>query len=132
MGYNVQTMNIRIKSTDYQITPEVQAYLDARLATLEKLIYENTSVAQCDVELGRDAGNQRHGEHMWFAEITVSVPGGAFARARNNAAGINAAIDDVKEEVERQLRKEKQAHMRFIRKSGAALKNLMKWGKTDQ
>jgi ribosomal subunit interface protein len=124
-------MNTRIKSTDYQITPEVSDYLDTRLLTLEKLLGTDADLARCEVEVGRDAGNQRHGEHMWFAEITIKAPGGLRARASNRASSINAAIDDVKEEVERQLRREKQAHIRILRKSGAAIKNLIRWGDAE-
>jgi ribosomal subunit interface protein len=121
-------MNTRIKSTDYQITPEVSDYLNVRLLTLEKLLGEHAEVARCEVEVGLDAGGQKHGEHMWFAEITIRTPGGPNARATNRAASINAAIDDVKEEVERQLRREKQTHIRIIRKSGAVIKRLLKFG----
>lgn len=124
-------MNVRIKTTDYQITPEAQEYLGVRLAALEKMLGEDAEKAHCDVELGRDAGGQRHGDYLWFAEVTITVPGGPFARATNRAASINAAIDDVKEEVEQQLRKEKQAHRRILRQSGAAWKRLMHWGGLD-
>jgi ribosomal subunit interface protein len=121
-------MDVRVKATGYQMTPDVSDYLDTRLATLEKLLGADAETTRCEVELGRDAGNMRHGEHVWFAEITLRSPGGASVRATNRAASINAAIDDVKEEAERQLRREKQAHIRIMRKSGAALKRLMRWG----
>jgi ribosomal subunit interface protein len=125
-------MNTRIKSKDYQITPEVTDYLNVRLLTLEKLLGTDADLARCEVELGRDAGNQKHGEHIWFAEIMITAPNGMRARATNRASGINAAIDDVKEEVERQLRREKQAHIRIMRKGGAALKRLIRWGEDEQ
>ena len=125
-------MNTRIKATDYHITPDVAEYLNARLLTLEKLLGTDADQTRCEVELGRDAGNQRHGEHVWFAEITIRAPGGAQVRATNRAASINAAIDDVKEEVERQLRREKQVHIKILRKSGAALKHLIRWGGEEQ
>ncbi|MDP3646182.1 MAG: HPF/RaiA family ribosome-associated protein [bacterium] len=124
-------MNTRIKATDYQITPEVSDYLNVRLLTLEKLLGGDADLARCEVELGRDAGNQRHGEHVWFAEITITAPNGMHARATNRAASINAAIDDVKEEVERQLRREKQVHIRILRKGGAALKRLLRFGEEN-
>lgn len=125
-------MNTRIKSTDYQITPEVSDYLNARLLTLEKLLGNEADLARCEVEIGRDAGGQKHSDHMWFAEITIRTPGGPNARASNRAASVNAAIDDVKEEVERQLRREKQVHIRILRKSGAAIKSLLKFGQTEE
>lgn len=119
-------MNTRIKATGFSITPVIQKYLDARLATLEKLLARDADVARCEVELGRDAGGQRHGEHIWFAEITIKVPGGAQVRATNRAASINAAIDDVKEEAERQLRKEKKSKVTGKRKGGAKAKRLLR------
>jgi ribosomal subunit interface protein len=121
-------MDIRIKQTDYSITPDVQNYLDQKLASLEKLLGSEAALARVDVELGRDAGGQRHGEHMWFAEITIRTPGGDDARATNRASGINAAIDDVKEEIETQLRRNKKFHIKMIKRSGQALKRFMRFG----
>ncbi len=121
-------MDLRIKATDYAITPEVQHYLDNKLAAIEKLLAGEAELARVEVELGCDAGGKRHSEHMWYAEITIRTPGGDDARASNRAASMNAAIDDVKEEIERQLRLNKKLHIRMLRKSGAALKRLMRFG----
>ncbi len=121
-------MDIRIKTTDYELTPEVRSYLDDRIASLEKFLGDNAGVARCEVELGLAAGGQRHGANMWFAEVRILVPGNDAVYARNNSSSVNAAIDDVKEEVERQLRKEKKLHIRMMRKTGSAIKNWMRWG----
>jgi ribosomal subunit interface protein len=125
-------MNTRIKSTDYQMTPEVSDYLHTRLLTFEKLLGNDAELARCDVEIGRDAGNQRHGDHVWFAEVTIKAPGGMRARASNRSSSINGAIDDVKEEIERQLRREKQTHIRILRKTGSAVKSWMRWGAVEE
>ncbi len=121
-------MNIRIKTTDYELTSETQSYLDDRVASLEKFLGDKANVARCEIELGRAAGGQRHGANMWFAEIRILSPGSAAVYARNNASTVNAAIDDVKEEVERQLRRGKKLHIRVMRKTGSAIKNWMKFG----
>ncbi len=121
-------MNTRIKVTDYELTNDTRAYLDGRLASLEKLLGGDTSLTRCEVELGRDAGRPRHGANIWFAEIRVMQPGATPVYARNNSESINGAIDDVKEEVERQLRQEKKLHVRVMRKTGAAIKNWMRFG----
>lgn len=118
-------MDIRIKGTNYQIPPEVERYLNERLGTLTKLLGEHAHISRCEVELARDAGRPRHGEHVWVAEIHLVYPGGSVY-ARNNSESINGAIDDVKEEVERQLRREKKLHIRILRKSGAMWKRLMR------
>ena len=121
-------MDIRIKTTDYELTPETREYLDDRIASLEKFLGGDTALVRCEIELGRDGGGQRHGANMWFAEIRIMQPGTTPIYARNNASSVNAAIDDVKEEIERQLRSEKKLHIRVLRKTGSAIKNWMRFG----
>ena len=121
-------MNIRIKATDYEITPDVQAYLDQKVTSITKFLAGSEDVARIEVELGRDAGGQQHGKNMWFAEIQVLIPGRDRVYARNNSESVPGAIDDVKAEIERQLRRDKRIHTRFLRKSGAMLKRLTRFG----
>jgi ribosomal subunit interface protein len=121
-------MDIRVKSTDYEMTPEVSAYLDDKIAAIEKLLASDAELARCEVEVGRDAGNQRHGEHVWFAEIMVMYPGGETVRVSNREGSVNAAIDIAKDETLRQLRKSREARTTFLRKSGAALKKFIRFG----
>ena len=121
-------MNIRIKATNYVLTPEVESYLSERLKSLEKFIGADLDVVRCEVELGRDAGRPRHGANIWFAEIAIIVPGRDRVYARNNSESVNGAIDDVKEEVERKLLRERKLHRRIFRKGGAVLKRIMRFG----
>ena len=122
-------MNVRIKATDYEITPEVRMYLDQRVASLAKILIGFEDVARIEVEIGRDAGRPRHGANIWFAEMQVIVPGQERIYARNNSESVNGAIDDVKEEAERQLRRERKIHIRLYRKGGALAKRLMRFGR---
>jgi ribosomal subunit interface protein len=121
-------MEIRIKTTDYEITPDVRSYLDERLAHLEKLLGADSETARCEVEIGRAAGRPRHGANIWFAEIQIIQSAGKRIVATNNSESINGAIDDVKVEAERQLKRGRQLHIRVARKGGAALKRLMRFG----
>ena len=122
-------MDTRIKTTDYQMTPETRTYLDQRVASLAKALTGFEDVARIEVEIGRDAGRPRHGANIWFAEMHVIVPGQERVYARNNSESVNGAIDDVKEEVERQLRRERKIHIRLYRKGGALAKRLMRFGR---
>jgi len=124
-------MDIRVKATDYQMTPKTAEYLDQRVASLAKLLVGFEDVARIEIELGRDAGRPRHGANIWFAEMQVIVPGSERVYARNNSESVNGAIDDVKEEVERQLRRERKLHIRLYRKSGALAKRLLRFGGLD-
>ena len=122
-------MDIRIKATNYELTPEVESYLGERLKSLEKFIGADLDNVRCEAELGRDAGRPRHGSNIWFAEIAIIVPGRDRVYARNNSESVNGAIDDVKEEVEQKLLRERKLHRRIYRKGGAMLKNIMKFGR---
>lgn len=125
-------MDIRVKATNYELTTEAENYLGERLKSLEKFIGADLDIVRCEVELGRDAGRPRHGANIWFAEIAVIIPGRERVYARNNSESINGAIDDVKEEVERQLLRERKLHRRIFRKGGAILKRIMRFGGESQ
>jgi ribosomal subunit interface protein len=120
-------MDIRIKTSDYEMVPAVAAYLDEKIAAIEKHLGAESETARCEVEIGKAAGGQRHGENIWFAEINLSIPGGLIVRATNHADNVNTAIDDAKDELVRQVRTEKQVHRRVLRKSGAAIKRLLRF-----
>ena len=57
MMYN-EAMDTRIKTTDYQLVPEVENYLEERLAMIEKLLDAKDGAARADVELGRTTGHK--------------------------------------------------------------------------
>lgn len=129
MCYN-KHMDVRIKTNDYQMTPETHAYIEERVASFAKLLGGHDDVARCEVEVGKDAGGQRHGANLWFAEMHVVYPHGSVF-ARNNSESINGAIDDAKEEVMRQLRRDKQLHVRLMRRGARLAKRLIRFGGTD-
>jgi ribosome-associated translation inhibitor RaiA len=110
------------------MTTEVSRYLEGRLRTLEKLLGESAETTRCEVEIGRAAGNKKNSDYMWYAEVYVKPPGGKTVYARNHAASVNAAIDDVKEEIVLQLRKTKRKERTTTRKGGAAAKRRMRQG----
>ncbi len=122
-------MDIRIKTSDYEMTPETAQYLDDRLEALEKILGEDGHKTRCEVEIGRDGGGSRHGANMWFAEIHLFAPGKGQVYARNNAESVNIAIEDAKEEAMQQLRKNKRLHRRVLRKGGAVLKRFIRFGR---
>lgn len=120
-------MEKRIKTTDYELTPEVSSYLDERLAAMAKAFGEDPKL-RFEVELGRATGHTRHGDNVWFIEIDAITSHGS-RRSSSHAASIKEAIDEVRDEVIRQERSGKRLHRRIIRKSGAALKSLLRFGK---
>jgi ribosome-associated translation inhibitor RaiA len=124
MRYN-DTMDIRIKATNFTLNESVTSYLDERLATITRHLGAEAENARLEVEVGRDAGHSQRGENF-FAELQLRIPGGNYARVVGAAETVQAAIDEAKDEMLRKLRTSKREHAGFLRKSGAALKRMLR------
>jgi ribosomal subunit interface protein len=118
-------MDIRIKATNFEMTSTAKAYLDERLATIERHLGSDAAVARVEVEVGREAAHSHNGEN-WFAEVQIRIPGGNYARVVGKGTSVNVAIDDAKDEVLRKMRTSKKEKSGFLKKSGAALKRLLR------
>jgi ribosome-associated translation inhibitor RaiA len=127
MGYT-ESMEVRIRASDFQLSTETSKYLDQKLASLEKVLGTDAALARCEVELSRSGGAQRHGEYVWLAEIQIIYPGGRRLVARNQEPTINSAIDNAQGEAMMQLRKERRLHSRVLRRTGAAIKRWTRFG----
>lgn len=118
-------MDIRTKATNFELKDSVSAYLDERIATIERHLGSESENARLEVEVGREAGHSQKGEN-WFVELQLRIPGGNYARVMGKAETVQAAIDEAKDEILRKLRTSKREHAGFLRKSGAALKRMLR------
>ena len=118
-------MITRTKTTNYEMTPEVSTYLDERLAAIEKLVGDSEN-AVCECELAKEV-QKAHGR-VWRMECTLQVKGQVH-RAVAQEESINAAIDKMKDEMLRLLRKEKTKQTNLLRRGGAKLKGMLRFGR---
>ena len=119
-------MEIRIKTNEYQMTPEVSSFLDEKAAQIERIVGADAQQARLEVEIGRAAGHHKHSDYMYFAEFQLVRPGSQRLIASNNEPTVNAAIDNAKDELLRQLGKEKKLHRRVWKRGGALAKRLLR------
>ncbi len=110
-----------LKATHITITPDIQSYLDKRLSSLEQFIGKDDSGVVCNVELERFVRHRRG--DVFRAEITMSTRDGLY-RAEAKGESIEAAIDKVKDEVVRELRRKKRKRTHLSRRGGAILKDF--------
>ena len=118
-------MQITIKSTNYQPTPEVTDYVGKKLRAIEKFLDESAAEALCSVELEHEHA-QQHGR-VFRAEVNLNAHG-EFFRVEESAESMHAAIDAVHDEILRRLRKGKTKHMSQLRRGGAKVKDWLRWG----
>lgn len=118
-------MDIRIKTSDYDMPEAISIYLDERIAALEKFLGADADTARVEIELGRATGKHKHSEYQWFAEVQIKRPGQKAVVARNSEPSINAAIDKARDEVRTQLLKLKTVHASKDRKEALKAKRML-------
>ena len=113
-----------IKTTNIEFTQEISDYLDKRLQSAQKLIDPNDTSVLFDIEIGKTTKHHQSG-NIFRAEINLHIAGKQMRVSSEEATIINA-INKVEKEIVRELRRFKGKRLRFIRKGGAKLKNLMR------
>lgn len=116
-------MNINIKTTAVTLTPAITSYVNKRLAKIASFLEDDTT-AQCDIELGKTTEHHQKG-NIFRAEIHI-VAANKNAYASSEQRDLYTAIDDVRDEILRELKTDKNKRISVIRRSGARLKNMVK------
>jgi ribosomal subunit interface protein len=117
-------MEMRIKATNYEITPDVSKYLDTRLKAVEKLV-AGVDGARLEAEVGRSAKHSKKGETQWFAEFNLKAKKNRW-RAVATAATVKAAIDIAKDELALQIKKEKALRVTAVKRGGKKVKDAIR------
>ena len=117
-------MKIQVKATNIKLTDAISDYLDKRLGAFDKYIDPEETSLICDVEVGRTTHHHLQGD-IFRAEINLHVGGKSF-RSVSEQETLYSAIDDVREEMSRVLRKQKQKQRTLVRRGAAQMKNLLR------
>jgi ribosomal subunit interface protein len=120
-------MQTNIKATDLTLTPELREHIDKVCQALEKFADARPDALICDVEVARTTEHHLQGR-IFRAEVNVSADG-AFFRAEAEAETINAALDEVRDEIKQALVHSKHKKQSITRRTGAKLKELLRFGK---
>lgn len=94
---------MRITNTvakNLEMTEAIRAYVEEKLMSLEKMC-ERYSPCDVAVEVGKTSEHHNKGE-IYRAEANMTIPGGLL-RAESTKDDLYAAIDDVKDQLKRQL-----------------------------
>lgn len=83
-----------------ELTEAIKTYATERIMALEKFC-ERYSPCDVALEVGQTSKHHQKGD-IFRAEATVAIPG-ATLRAESTKDDLYAAIDDVKDELKRQL-----------------------------
>jgi putative sigma-54 modulation protein len=116
-------MQIQLKATGIELTPAIKDYAEKKISSLEKFFGESEGILAA-VEVGKTTAHHRSGD-VYRAEVSIRVSGvNHYAAAEKD--DLYAAIDEVKDEVAREIVKAKGRKQTLIRRGGAKIKNLLR------
>lgn len=93
-------MNIHIQTIGIELTAAIRAQVEKKMQALAK--YLHTDVVDIDVEVGKTTAHHHKGQ-IFFCEAHIRAPGVAIIRTREEDEDLYAAIDEVHDELQRQL-----------------------------
>ncbi len=117
-------MNISIKASDIELTSEISDYVNKKIGSLDKYFKNKSPDIIVRVEVGKVTNHHQSGD-IFRAEVHISGDGlDLYAVSEND--NILSAIDAVKDEIKREIKRAKGRNNTLSRKGGEAIKNMMK------
>lgn len=121
-----QPMQIKLKGTNLELTSDIENYAEEKIRSVEKFINpKDPDSVMAYVELEKTTDHHQSGDDLYRAEVNLDIDG-QYYRAESSASDVNAAIDEVKDEIE-QVVKSRQAKAKTKqRKGGQTIKKLLR------
>ena len=97
-------MKIIIKTTNTELTPDIEEYLNQKISGLDKFLDGmNRNVIEARVEIGKITQHHQTG-NVFRVEVNLSLPG-RILRSEAEELDYRTAIDRVKEELQGEIKK---------------------------
>lgn len=116
-------MKIKIKTTNFSLTPAIKIYLESKLNSLDKFLPRSENVF-ADVELAKTTRHHQKGD-IFRAEVNLKIPG-RLIRAMAEEWNLRVAIDKVKEELQRKIKDSKEKNESLYKRGARMLKKLLR------
>ncbi|MEX0877972.1 MAG: ribosome-associated translation inhibitor RaiA [Candidatus Spechtbacterales bacterium] len=132
-------MRINIKSTNIELTEAIKSYVEKRMGELDKFL-QNIGDAptdegqhdpiEIDVEVGKDSNHHNKGDDLYRAEINLAVPGSKHViRSVSEQWDLYVAVDEAKDDMQRQIKKFKGKKNAQSEKGKRALKRMLRFSR---
>lgn len=103
-------MHIILQAKNMDLTPSIRAFVDEKLVSINKLLPpKEEALAEARVEVGKPSRHHSKG-FVFYAEINLKI-GRELFRATEEHLDLHTAIDEARDNIEKQLRKHKEARL---------------------
>ncbi len=117
-------MQLSIKFTDMERDEDARGYAEEKTAAFSKVIdATRLDAALCSVEFKRSA--QHQSGDVCYAEVTLETDGKIY-RASEEATTLRNAMDKVKDEIVRQITRDKAKKESLFKRGGRLAKRLVR------
>ena len=118
-------MRINIKTTNFSLTPAIQIYLKDKLDSLDRFLPNDESVF-ADAELAKTTKHHQKGD-IFKAEVNLTISG-KLIRAVAEEWDLRVAIDAVKNELQREIKSNKEKSQSLYKRGARLFKKLLRGG----
>lgn len=121
-------MKIKITTTNIELTNAIESYVEEKIRSVEKFAipHENEEII-VNVEIGKTTNHHQSGD-VFVAEANLRVRGKHF-RATSEKSDLYAAIDDMRNELVRELSSHKEKTRTLVRKGAGLIKDMLRFGR---
>lgn len=120
-------MNITIKATKYRLTPETEAILEKKLAAPLRLLGTDSDRALLEIDVEEAPPEGRSSEPCRVvARLAID---GKMYHAEAVKPTPESAADRVRSELESEIRRDRGRSKSFVRRGGAAIKRMLRFGR---
>ena len=116
-------INTKIKVTNMELTDVIQTYAEEKMSSVERLLGKDSD-ALIEIELEKTTNHHKQGD-IFRAEANVTIEGKLY-RVEATKDDLYAAVDKVKKELFRTVRRRKNRHTAMVRRGSQAIKGMMK------
>jgi len=129
-------MKINIKATNLKITLSLKNYIEEKIGSLEKIIPRlkindfpggtGKPAFEAWVEIEKTTSHHHKGE-IFRAECQIRLPGRSL-RAESEKEELHLAIDEVKDELQGEIKKYREKGKSRFKRLALRIKNLTRFG----
>ncbi len=116
-------MKINLKTKNFSLTQAIKTYLEGKLNSLDKFLPSDESIF-ADVDLSKTTKHHQKGD-VFRAEVNLRMPG-RLIRASAIEWDLRVAIDKAKDELQKEIKTNKEKNISFNKKGGRLFKKIIR------
>jgi putative sigma-54 modulation protein len=116
-------MKIHYQMTNVEMTDAIAEYIDKRLSSLDKFF----TAPEAYLHLSKNPPTQRNGEGLFKVQLIIEDEGNDYL-ADHSSHDLYTAIDDIKEDMQRVVRKAKTTEDSLFKKGARKIKKMLRYG----